>query len=94
MHRRAAPGTHAQVGVEEAVITLAVGHGGVGRRVGQHAGAAGGEHLAAGFVALFQHAVGQGAAQAADVRFAFQVGGVEQDQMGHFAAPSTGDWWR
>ncbi|MNF95574.1 hypothetical protein D3C77_658210 [compost metagenome] len=59
----------------------------MGRRVGQHAGAAGGKHRAAAFVALFQHAVGEGATEAADVRFAFQVGAVEQDQMGHGGAP-------
>ncbi|MDT4890558.1 hypothetical protein FQZ97_1274080 [compost metagenome] len=59
----------------------------MGRRVGQHAGATGGEHLAAGLVTLLQHAVGQCPTEAADVRFAFQVGAIKQDQMRHGDAP-------
>ncbi|MDT4844384.1 hypothetical protein FQZ97_783400 [compost metagenome] len=87
VHGRAAPGSHAQVGVEEAVLTLAIRYRRMGGRIGEDARAAGGEYLAASFVALLQHAVGQGAAQAADVRLAFEIRGVEQDQMGHGAAP-------
>jgi hypothetical protein len=101
VHDGAATLGHAQAHVDEGVVTAqarrdagraAVGHGAVRGGVGEHARAAGGEDLFVLLVAHGEHGVGQRAAQAAHVDPAFrgrlvEVGGVEDDEVGHEGLP-------
>jgi tRNA1(Val) A37 N6-methylase TrmN6 len=79
----AAAGSHAQIHVDESVVALAVGHGVMRSGIGQHAGAAGGKDLFAGFVLHLTHGVGQRAAQGGHARSGVEVGGVEDDKVRH-----------
>ena len=79
----AAAPPHAQVEVDKRIVGLSVGHRKVCCRVGQHAGSAGGEDLDCGFILYGEQGVGQATAQRRHIGLRFQVGRVEDDEMGH-----------
>ena len=97
VHERAAAFGHADVHVDKGVVATepcgharrtAIGHGAVRGRIGEHARATGGEDLPVLLIAHGEHGVAQSAAQTAHVDAAIgrglvEVGGVEDDEVGH-----------
>ena len=66
-----------------AACSTTIGHGVVGCRIGQHAGATCGKNLLSCFVDHGQHGIRQFAAQNFHVGFCVQLTGIENDQMRH-----------
>lgn len=78
-----APQPHAQIGIEKAIVSLAISDRRMRRSIGKHARATKREDLFSVLVAHAAHRVCQGPAQASNIDIAFDVGRIQQDKMGH-----------